>query len=83
MWWRVRLQTSYLHIEEVNPEVRFLLSLKPERLGSVFVSSSLLDSSGLEEDDDEGRESKRYELQDESNVSFDESAVPVQEREDK
>lgn len=29
------------------------------------------------EDEDEGRESKRYELHDESKVSFDESAIPL------
>lgn len=52
--------------EEANPGVLLLLSPKPERLGWFFVSSSLLDNSGFEEEDDGDRESKRHELHDES-----------------
>lgn len=68
-----------LHNEEANPGVLSLLSPKPERLGSLFVSSSLLDDSGFEEEDDDD-ESKRHDLHDESNVSFCFSPVPVQKK---
>lgn len=62
-----------LHNEEASPGVLTLLSPKPERLGSCLVSSSLLDSSGLEEEvedveeEEDDRDSKRHELQGESN----------------
>ncbi len=69
----------FLHNEEANPGVLILLSPKPERLGSFFVSSSLRGNSGFEEEADD-RESKRHELHDESNVSFCFSTVPVQKK---
>lgn len=68
-----------LHNEDVNPEVLVLLSPKPERLGSFFASSSLLDDSGFEEEDVD-RESKRHEPHDESNVSLCFSPVPFKRR---
>lgn len=68
-----------LHNEEVNPG-GLLLSSKPDRLGSFFVSSSLLDNSGFEEEDD-GRESKWHDLHDESSGSFCFSPVTVQQKE--
>ena len=71
-----------LHNEEPSPGVLILPSPKPERLGSVFVSSSLLVDSGFVEEDDD-RESKWRELHDESYVSFCFSPVPVQTREEK
>lgn len=71
-----------LHNEEPSPGVLILPSPKPERLGSVFVSSSLLVDSGFAEEDDD-RESKWRELHDESYVSFCFSPVPVQTREEK
>lgn len=49
-----------LHKEGADPGVLTLLSPKPERLDSFFVSSSLLAKSGFEDDAD-GRESKRQE----------------------
>lgn len=61
-----------LHSEEANP-VLVLPSTRPERLGSAFVSNSLLDNSGFE--DDEDPENKRYKLLDE--VSFCLSPVSV------
>lgn len=75
-----------LHNEEPNPGVLILPSPKPERLGSAFVSSSLLVDSGFvegDDDDDDDHESKRRELHDESYVSFCFSPVPVWTREDK
>lgn len=65
---------SCLHNEEASPGVLILLSPKVERLGSFFVSCSLLDNRGFEEEDDD-RESKRHELHD--GVSFCFSRVPV------
>lgn len=68
-------QQSCLHDEEASPEVLILLSPKVERLGSFFVSCSLLDNRGFEEEDDDDRESKRHELHDDVSLSF--SPVPV------
>ena len=65
-----------LHNEESNPAVRTRLSLKPVRGDTSFVSCSLLDNSGFEKEDD-GRESKRHELHDESSKSLFASLAPI------
>ena len=66
-----------IHSEEATPGVLILRSPKLEKLGSFFVSCSLLDNSGFEEEDDD-RESKRHEPHDESYVSFCFSPIPVE-----
>lgn len=78
--------TICLHNEDANPGVLSLLSPKPERVGSFFVSNSLLDSSGFEaeeDDDDDDRESKRHELHDGSKVSFCFSLEPTKRKKKK
>lgn len=68
---------TVLH-NEAKPGVLALLSPKPERLCSFIVSRGLLDSRGFDEEDD-GRDSKRCELHDESSkLSF--CFSPVEKR---
>lgn len=66
-----------IHNEESNPGVRTLLSLKLESVDSSLVSCSLLENSGFEEEEEDGRERKRHELRDESSKSLFASPAPT------